>query len=215
MTVATKQRSVWKPAELERIEPGQVAVAGDGEIAREGSLSMNTAELGLWIFLSTVTMLFAGFTSAYLVREAGSDWRPIPVPPVLWLNSGLLLLSSFAIEMARARQRRMEAGRYNGWLAGTTLLGTAFLAGQLLAWRQLAAEGLYLPSNSHSAFFYVLTGVHGLHLLGGIGALLYALIAIRRPAPPPAAIQHLKLCATYWHFVGGLWLYLLLVLFVF
>jgi len=205
---------------------------------------VNTAQLGLWVFLATVTMLFAGFTSAYLVRQAGSDWQPIPLPPILWFNTAALLLSSLTLEVGRAwRQTKNPKSQIRnpkqiqnlnvptvsdfdirisnfpegvkGWLLATTLLGVAFLVGQLFAWRQLAAHGVYLPSHPHSSFFYILTGVHGLHLLGGVGALVYVLMQARRAGSTPALYHRLKLCATYWHFVGGLWLYLFLVLFVF
>lgn len=194
----------------------QVDFGGENGDTFEGSpLSLNTPQLGLLSFLATVTMLFAGFTSAYLVRQStGSDWQPIPLPPILWLNTGLLLLSSVTLELGRATGRR-RGNTLKGWLSITTGLGAAFLVGQLFAWRHLAAQGVYLPSNPHSSFFYILTGAHGLHLLRGIGALVYVLVGSLQPAPTPALNDRLKLCATYWHFVGGIWLYLFVVLFVF
>ncbi len=180
----------------------------------EGALALPTAQLGLWGFLATVTMLFAGFTSAYLVRQtSGSDWQPIPLLPTLWLNTALIILSSVTMEVGRAQHRRRE-DPLKGWIFATTLLGVAFLAGQLFVWRQLAARGVYLPSNPHSSFFYILTGVHGLHLLGGLGVLVYLLAEAWQDGSRPALHSRLKLCATYWHFVGGLWLYLFVVLFV-
>jgi cytochrome c oxidase subunit 3 len=162
-------------------------------------VGLNSAELGLWIFLATVTMLFAGFTSAYIVRSAGPDWQPIPLPPILWFNTIVIAASSVALESGRARSSR--------WIWVAALLGLIFLIGQLFAWRLLAARGFYLPSNPHSAFFYILSGLHGLHLLAGICALAYLLIRGER------STLSWRLCATYWHFVGALWVYLLLVLF--
>ncbi len=155
--------------------------------------------LGLWFFLATVTMLFAGFTSAMLVRRTAADWQPLPVPPLLWINTGVLAVSSLTMERAR-RQARARSGS----VAATALLGLLFLVGQVAAWRQLVAQGLFLSSNPHSSFFYILTGAHGVHLLGGLFALGY-LLARRRG---------LNLCATYWHFLGALWIYLFAALFV-
>ena len=183
------------------------------EATVKGALSVTSGQLGLWAFLGTVTMLFAGFTSAYLVRQTtGSDWSALPLPPVLWINTAVLLASSATLERGRMLSRRGQA--LPGWLLTTLLLGLVFLAGQLVAWRTLAAEGIFLPANPHASFFYVLTAVHAAHLLGGIAALTAALVALRRTAPSPEREHRLKLCATYWHFVGGAWLYLFLVLFV-
>ena len=176
-------------------------------------LPFDTGKLGLWAFLATLSMLFVGFTSAYLVRRTGSDWQPILMPHILWLNTVLLLSSSITLEAARASMRRRRTAVLNGWLLATTLLGMAFLVGQLFAWRQLAAQGIYVPTNPHSSFFYMLTGVHALHLLGGILALLYALGRAWRSRLASAEPNALNLCATYWHFVDGVWLYLFLLMF--
>lgn len=187
----------------------------DGEEGggREATLPLNTAQLGLWALLATLSMLFAGFTSAYLVRRAGADWQLISTPPILWLNTGLLLSSSITMELARASMRRWRTDALRRWLLATTLLGLAFLIGQLFAWRELAAQGIYVPTSPHSSFFYMLTGVHGVHLLGGILALCYMLSRVWRSSWMPAEPNALNLCATYWHFVDGLWLYLFLLLF--
>lgn len=178
------------------------------------ALPWNTGKLGLLVFLATVAMLFAGFTSAILVRRAASDWQPIPLPKLLWLNTALLFSSSLTMERVRAlaRQERWKALRM--WLVFTAVLGLLFLVGQVGAWRQLVAQGVYLPTNPHSSFFYILTGAHGMHLLGGIFALVYLLVRV----PPGGLVlmrrTTLNLCATYWHFVDGLWIYLFVVLFV-
>ena len=182
----------------------------DGHPERREGFAIPSARLGLWIFLGTVTMLFAGFTSAYLVRQAGPDWQPLPRPPILWVNTGVLLLSSVLLEIGRRRSASMRR-----WVSGATALGVLFLLGQLLAWRALRARGIYLPTNPHSSFFYILTGAHGAHVLGGVIALLSLLVLMWRGTSEERGCRRLALCATYWHFVGGLWLYLLLVLFLF
>lgn len=177
------------------------------------ALPLNTAQLGLWALLGTLTMLFAGFTSAYLVRRAGSDWQTIPLPALLWFNTLVLLASSLTLEAARASLRHYRLEALKNWLLATTVLGLTFLAGQLVVWKQLVAGGVYLPTSPHSSFFYMLTGVHGAHVVGGILVLLYALGRAWRARWTPAEPTGLNLCATYWHFVDGLWLYLFLLMF--
>ncbi|MEO8139680.1 MAG: cytochrome c oxidase subunit 3, partial [Gemmatimonadota bacterium] len=143
------------------------------------------ARTGVWIGIATITMSFAAYTSAMVVRQgSGSDWQSITLPPILYLNTLLLLASSgtFAVGRKRLTSGWAESGKGGGagWLQLTLLLGVLFLGGQVLAWRALAGQGLYLATTPNSGFFYVLTALHALHLLGGIGALLYLLVRIRR-----------------------------------
>lgn len=172
------------------------------------------AELALWVVLATVTMLFAGFTSAYLVRRTASDWVPIYAPPILWLNTLLIVLSSVTLEVSKFVRRARHAHSAQLWLLASALLGAAFVAGQVFAWEQLRASGIFLPTSPHSSFFYMLTGVHATHVLGGLAALLYVL---RREWHPPSAVSAVDptaLVATYWHFVTGVWLFLYVLLFI-
>lgn len=185
----------------------------DVDEGEETALHLDTEQLGLWVFLATVTMLFAGFTSAILVRRTSSDWQPIPLPGLLWLNTALLLLSSVTMERVRALARNERWASLKGWLIVTTLLGVLFVAGQVEAWRQLASEGVYLPGNPHSSFFYILTGAHAAHLLGGVFALVYLLTRTLGSGRTPTRAR-VNLCATYWHFVDGLWVFLFVMLFV-
>lgn len=174
------------------------------------------ARTGVWIGIATITMSFAAYTSALVVRQgSGSDWQSITLPPILYLNTLLLLASSGTFAIGRRRLRAGWAGAGGaggaGWLQLTLLLGLLFIGGQWLAWRALAAQGLYLATTPNSGFFYVLTALHALHLLGGLAALIYLLARIRRAtlSPPVAALGAVEL---YWHFMDVLWLYLLLVL---
>ena len=186
----------------------------EGGGGQEATLPFNTAQLGLWALLATVSMLFVGFTSAYLVRRVGSDWQPIALPHILWFNTALLISSSITLEVARGCMKRWRMDAVKRWLWATTLLGLAFLVGQFFAWQQLAAQGVYVPTSPHSSFFYMLTGVHGLHVVGGILALAYALVSVWRDRCNPREPAALNVCATYWHFVDGLWLYLFVLMFV-
>jgi len=205
-----------KPAALG--EPGG-PVGGDREPGGErdrppDGVGGDPARFGLWVFLGTLTMLFIGFTSAYMVRRASDDWGELAPPPVLWLNTAVLLLSSFSLQTARRRLRGWDLSSATAWLGGTGALGGLFVVGQVAAWRMLAARGLYLATDPHSSFFYVLTGIHALHLVGGLGWFTAVLLRFRRMAVTPGE-DGLRLFATYWHFLGGLWLYLLWLLFVY
>lgn len=183
------------------------------------------ARTGVWIGIATITMSFAAYTSALIVRQSsGGDWQHVALPSILYVNTLLLLASSGTLEAGR---RRLESAwtadpAGNGhamqndsqgrrWLSVTMAVGLLFIAGQITAWRSLAAEGLFLATNPASDFFYILTAVHGLHLLGGVLALGYVLARLRPSddVPPRAALSAASL---YWHFMTVLWLYLLLVL---
>jgi cytochrome c oxidase subunit 3 len=173
---------------------------------------------GVWIGIAAITMSFAAYTSALVVRQgAAPDWRHFRLPPILFLNTALLLASSGTLELARrplvrkAPRAIVSGSEGVRWLALTLALGLLFLAGQVAAWRELAAQGLYLSTNPSSAFFYVFTALHALHLLGGVAALGYVMGRLHASVAglPAAALQAASL---YWHFMGVLWLYLLLVL---
>jgi cytochrome c oxidase subunit III len=173
----------------------------------------DTTRFGLLAFMGTVSMLFVGFTSAYIVRRASADWRPLAAPPLLWVNSIVLLASSATLEGARRRFRDWDLRGAQGFVAATGGLGLLFVIGQLGAWRALAAQGVFLASNPHSSFFYMLTGLHALHLLGGLVWFATAAFRMRRMAYAPGT-DALGLFALYWHFLSALWLYLLYLLFV-
>ena len=158
-------------------------------------------------------MLFASFTSAYIVRSSGADWVPLEMPSILWWNSAILLLSSVTMEIARRAFHRWQPLTFRKWLFATALLGSAFLLGQIFAWRELAGQGIYLVSHPHSSFFYVLTAIHGAHLLAGVLAIFYVLSLAIRYRLTPGESSSPAIAATYWHFVDVLWLYLMVVLF--
>jgi cytochrome c oxidase subunit 3 len=188
---------------------------GDGSGRSQPSpveLPLRIYQTGVWLALAAIVMFFMALVSALIVRKGiGGDWRQIALPRILWLNTAVLIASSLALERARRAFSRDEAAQFRFWWSATTALGLAFLAGQYAAWRQLAAAGVYVATNPSSSFFYLLTAAHAVHLLGGIAALLYVLIRgwahLRRRSGIAAEVA-----GVYWHFMDGLWVFLLLVL---
>ena len=190
--------------------PGDAAGDGGGG----PDILSDPTRFGLWLLLGTVSMLFLGFTSAYMVRRAATDWRPLPAIPLLWANTAALLASSVALEVSRRRLRGFDLRGAEAWLLATGGLGLAFFAGQVGAWQVLSARGYLLASSPHHSFFYVLTGVHLAHLVAAILWFGATYVRFRRMAYAPGE-DGLGRLAIFWHFLGGLWVYLLLLLFVF
>jgi cytochrome c oxidase subunit 3 len=198
---------------------------------------LRRARLGLLVALTPILMLFVSFTSAYIVRQGlptldpqtnllVKDWIPVKLPTLLLVNTFVLLLSSLGMELAR-RQFRGQAVPASGdaaskissseqskmpWLAMTLVLGLLFLFGQWTAWRQLAASGFYVSSTPSSSFVYLLTGTHAVHLMGGILALFVASIAGLFGRALARRSIVIEVTAWYWHFMAGLWVYILCLL---
>ncbi len=167
--------------------------------------------IGVWLALASVTMLFAALTSAYVVNRARS--LPIVMPKVLWLSTAMILASSATFEIARRVMKRRIENQFRLWIAATTALGFVFLALQLLAWSDLKASGFYINKNLHSAYSYLFTGLHGVHLIGGLAAL--AFVTLRSPTKWTAVRRRVAVdvAALYWHFLTGLWILLFVMLF--
>ena len=176
--------------------------------------------IGMLMALAAIAMMFAALTSAYVMRAGTTGWQEIALPRLLWLSTALILASSVVFEIARRALRRDDERTYRRWLAVALVLGLGFLVSQLMAWRQLVAEGVYLASNPHSSFFYLLTGLHGLHLAGGIGGLSYLLWRATRTLARRTTTEIKKRRAVadaigiYWHFMDGLWVYIFALLFI-
>jgi cytochrome c oxidase subunit 3 len=168
--------------------------------------------VALRVFLVVVTVLFSLLVSAYGVRMAFEDWRPAPEQWLLWVNTGLLVLSSAAFHLAwtATRDGRVDRARLGLWLAGG--LALAFLLGQVQAWRQLQGLGAFDVTNPAIAFFYLITGLHALHLVGGLVAWAFTLRTLG-DGTVARAERRVRLCATYWHYLLGLWIVLFALLF--
>lgn len=185
-------------------------MAGDF-IGLEGS-SLPTAKIGLGVFLAVVGCLFALFTSAYFMRMGLSDWRPLPIPRLLWLNTGMLVLSSISLQCALVATRRNQIGTVRLGLATGGLTAIAFLIGQLLAWRDLTADGYLLSGNPANSFFYLITGMHGLHILGGLVGLGRTTAKAWNGTRMDRLGLSVDLCAMYWHFLLFVWLAIFVLL---
>jgi cytochrome c oxidase subunit III len=191
-----------------------VPAKGDLRVVQE--YSPPPSSTGIWVVLFAITMMFAAFTSALVVRKGSSlDWRHFALPSILYFNTFILLMSSVTLEVARRRVTAFMGGLRSRnesparWLYITLFLGLLFVAGQYIAWRQLSAEGVFLATNPSSSFFYVLTATHALHVLGGLGGIIFVIRKLNR-----SALRRNTLVATarYWHYMDVLWIYLLLLL---
>jgi cytochrome c oxidase subunit III len=175
----------------------------------DNASSLPPAKIGLGVFLAVVGSLFALFISAYSMRMGMVDWRALPVPKLLWFNTGVLITSSIALQWAYMAARRNDMdGVIIGLLAGAAS-AVIFLVGQLLAWQQLKVAGYFVASNPANSFFYLITAVHGLHLMGGLVALGRTTAKVWRGAKMIQVRLSVELCAIYWHFLLLVWLVLL------
>jgi cytochrome c oxidase subunit III len=158
-------------------------------------------------------MFFMALAVTFLVRKMGSDWVPVHLPFMVWVNTIVLLASSGTLELARRKQAIGDLKGFRRLWEVTTALGLLFLIGQIVAWRELVAKGFYVSTNPASSFFYIFTAAHGVHLMGGVGALLYVLFRnfANKPLTQPVAAE---VTSHYWHFMDGLWLFLLALLYL-
>ncbi len=194
---------------------------GGGRFGRDGEplqFSPSRYRIGAWAGIGGIVMLFTALASAYIVRSAsGNDWQPIVMPKVLWLSTAVILISSVTMEISRRALKQQHNSRYSSWLTVTVVLGLGFVATQLIAWRQLWRQGVYMTSNPHSSFFYLFTAAHGVHLLGGLVALSCLLLRTRKQRDTVEGelrrIGAADAASIYWHFLDGLWISLFLLLF--
>ena len=168
--------------------------------------------IGLWLFLSAVIMLFAAFTSAVIIRRESGDWKSIYFPSFLLINTVILILSSITFEICKKKLKTFQKNGYRFWLGMTVFLGFMFLIGQIYAWNLMAHHGYFLPTNPHASFFYLLTCIHGVHLLGGIIWLVFLFLGTRQIRDVGSTLTSARLASTYWHFLTFLWVYLYFLL---
>jgi cytochrome c oxidase subunit 3 len=194
----------------------QNLVPANGNLRALEEYSPPPSSSAIWVGIAAISMSFAAFTSALIVRQgASTDWQHLTLPSILYFSTFALLVSSATLEVARRRVGAYMGGRIaqsdspRRWLYLTLFLGLLFVAGQYMAWLQLRSQGLYLATNPNSSFFYLFTALHALHVLGGLGALLRV---VRKLGQSTLRRSTLDATAYYWHFMGILWLYLFLLL---
>ena len=178
----------------------------------EQPISMHPKKFALWLFLVTVLMIFAALTSAYIVRQAEGNWLEYELPEIFWVTSGIVLLSSVSMQVAYFAAKRDNFIGLRIAMVFTVLLGFAFLVGQWYSWVALVDREVFFVGNPAGSFLYVFTGLHAVHLISGVIFLIIVLISTFRYKVHSQALNTLEMATTYWHFLGGLWLYLFLFL---
>jgi len=186
----------------------------DGNRRRNWSASPKRYSTAIAIGIVAILMFFMALASAFIVLRRGSAvWVTVHLPFVVWPNTCVLLASSFTLEAARRRLFLADLSGFQKFWLFTTVLGFLFVGGQLIAWRQLVAQGIYIASNQASSFFYIFTGAHAVHLLGGVCALLYVLVRKFKETTVSRSTAA-EVASYYWHFMDGLWIFLLALLYL-
>jgi len=193
--------------------PGGDDSGDNGKPRRPNVPSSRRYATAILLGMVSIVMFFMAIVSAFLfLRATNSKWVPLHLPSIVWFNTVVLLSSSVVIEIARRRLSFGNVSQFRKLWSGATVLGVLFLIGQLVAWRELVLAGFYVATNQASSFFYIFTGLHGLHLIGGVCALLY--VAFRKfekaAVSRPAAAE---VVSYFWHFLDGLWIFLLALLY--
>lgn len=185
---------------------------------QDGAAGMPAERVGLWMFLAVVTSLFSLFMIMYMERSTFPDWRPLPDPTFLWINTVFLVLGSVAFQRARGAARRDDLAGIRLNLSAGGIFTIVFISGQILAWQQLTSSGNLFADNPANTFFYLITGLHALHLLGGLWVWArttkrvwwrFESLDVTQIAGVRLSIQ---LCSVYWHYLLILWLVLFYLL---
>ncbi|MBD8487850.1 cytochrome c oxidase subunit 3 [Echinicola sp. CAU 1574] len=178
----------------------------------EQPIAMHPKKFALWLFIVSVVMIFAALTSAFIVRQGEGNWLDYDLPQILWFTSGIILLSSASLHWAYVSAKNDQLTNLKVALSVTTVLGIAFLIGQWYSWVALVERDVYFVGNPAGSFMYVLTGLHAAHLISGVIFLIIVLISSFRYKIHSQRMNTMEMCATYWHFLGGLWIYLFVFL---
>ncbi len=171
-----------------------------------------TPKIGLRVFLAVVGSFFLLLVVAYIMRMEYSDWRTIPIPAFLWINTGILVLASVAFQWARVAALRDRTDDLKISLAAGGILTVMFLVGQYVAWTEMSAAGYFAAANPANGFFFLLTALHGLHMVGGLVAWARACWRLWSGAETGKLWLSVDLCAAYWHFLLAVWLVLFALL---
>ncbi|MEN7549267.1 cytochrome c oxidase subunit 3 [Rapidithrix thailandica] len=187
----------------------------DNSMMKEGTRRMHPKKFGLWLFMASVVMMFGGFTSAYIVRQAEGNWLIFELPTLFYYSTVVILLSSITMHIALHYAKQDKLDLLKIFITVTSLLGVAFLILQVQGWKELMAVDINFGgenANPSGSFLYVLTGVHGAHILSGLIVLAFTLIAVFQYKVHSKRLTRIQMCATYWHFLDFLWIYLFIFL---
>lgn len=193
-------------------------MAADIKIVEEARqpLAMHPQKFALWLFMATVLMLFGAWTSAYIVKRADRGWAIIELPWHFYMNSAIIVASSVFMILSTMAAKRNKQEALKVLISITTIFGIAFLAGQYLAFGEMGRLNEHLVGGEVShGLMYILTGAHGAHVIGGVVFLLITLGSVFKGKVNPQNLTRIEMCATYWHFLGILWLYLFVFLILF
>ncbi len=189
--------------------------SGSGSSPEGRGADRRASFIGVFLLVAATGMVFAALSVAFWMRQSTSDdWISMHKPPLLWVNTAVLLASSVVLDRARVALKHGRRDSFNLWWTAATALGIAFLIGQGIVWRELSNAGVYIASSPTSSFFYLLTAAHAAHLLGGLGALIYVDVQALRLRLGPAKRTAIDVTAVFWHFLDGVWLYLMVLLYV-
>ena len=195
----------WLLRQTLNTEPWDALDPAENQPGR-GVITAPPSKIGLMTFIAVVTSLFALFLSAYMMRMQLGDWRPLPEPDLLWLNTAVLVLASFAFQMTRRAVTRGQLQTVKTGLIAGGVCTALFLIGQLVAWQQLGATGYFITGNPANAFFYLLTALHGLHLLGGMWVWGRTTTRVLKGADVESVRLSVELCTVYWHYLLLVWI---------
>ncbi|MEP6788451.1 MAG: heme-copper oxidase subunit III [Acidobacteriota bacterium] len=200
-------------------DPGGGSDRPDGNDAQRSDVFIpDKSRIVTGVLLLIVTMTFGGLIAAYIVLATNkvAEWRPFELPLPVWISTAIILMSSIAFHLGKTAVDRNDQPAAKRWFIATTALGAAFISSQMLAWLELTARGLYMHGNPYAGFFYILTAIHAVHVLGGITALGVILLKLWRPTERTTEIARRQTLASvigwYWHFMGVLWVILFVLL---
>ncbi len=178
----------------------------------EQPIAMHPKKFALWLFIVTVVMIFASLTSAYIVRQAEGNWLEYDLPDIFWYTSGIIVLSSVTLHYAYISAQKDNLKQVRLGMILTSILAVAFLIGQWYSWEALVDREVFFVGNPAGSFLYVFTGLHAMHLISGVIFLIIVLISSFSYKVHSKNMDTMEMCTTYWHFLGGLWLYLFMFL---
>ena len=183
-----------------------------GELTMKKTRSMNPQKFGLWLFLISVVMIFISLSSAYIVKKSVGDWEYIDFPQLFQVTSAIIVMSSVTMHFAYIAAKRNNIRNIKIGLALTAILAITFVLGQFYAWGQLVEDGHHFVGNPAGSFIYIFTGLHVIHLFGALIFLAVVFTNAFQYKVHSKSMLRIEMCATFWHFLGGLWLYLYLFL---